>query len=147
VRTGRTLLAALLLGLLSAGCGGGPPLFKPRGRLVRDGEPYRPGGKETVHLAFFRADGQPDEREACPALFNREDGTFQVVGKARRGIPAGKYRVAVQVMKSRKDLLRGAFAVSRTPLACEVPSSTGEITLDLKTPAGAPALHQGAGRR
>jgi hypothetical protein len=59
------------------------------------------------------------------------------VGKDGKGLPPGKYRVAISLIKDREDQLKGSFNVKSSPFLCEVKSASEEITLDLATPSKA----------
>ena len=61
-------------------------------------------------------------------------GTFQPAGKNGRGMPPGKYRVAVELMKKKKDQLRGKFDAEKSPFVFEVDAKTAEIVIDLDNP-------------
>ncbi len=139
------ILVAIIC-LWAAGCG--TRMLKPEGRLLKKGAPFVPGDAEAVHVTFFPDVEQPDH-EPYPARVNREDGTFRVVGVDGRGLPPGKYRATVQIMKKRKDILNGAFDRTRSPFKIDLTSSTGEITLDLDEPSLAPGSQPKAraGRR
>jgi hypothetical protein len=123
----------LMLACLFAGCGSNR--VKPRGRLVKNGQPFTPAERETVHIAFFRS-GEASDSSAGSyvAMFNRQEGTFQVTGADGKGLPPGTYRVAISLMKEHKDELKGAYNVQNSPFECEVSSASSEITLDLATP-------------
>jgi hypothetical protein len=130
MRTTRILIVALAAGLLAAGCG--PSLLKPRGRVVKNGAPLIPAEGEFVRVTFVPVTG--GDRPAPDfyvAEFNRADGTFQAAGKDRRGLPPGKYRVAVEHERRRKDLFNGAFNADRSPFVFDVDGSTPEIVIDL----------------
>jgi hypothetical protein len=123
-----------LLGCLVAGCG--PSRVKAHGRLFNNGQPFVPSEKETVHVAFFPAAEASDaSAKSYIAKFNREDGTFQVIGTDGQGLPPGKYRVTISVMNDRKDQFKGAFNVQNSPFLCEVSSTSSDITVDLSTPS------------
>jgi hypothetical protein len=125
---------AMLAAIVAAGCNG-PPMLKTEGRLVRGGEAVRPGPGELVHVIFVPAtDGRANDYFA--AEFNAADGTFQAAGKDGRGMPPGKYRVWVEVLKNKKDLLKGAFDEEHTPFVYDVSAATGELVLDLAKPKG-----------
>lgn len=59
-----------------------------------------------------------------------------MVGANGRGLPPGKYRVAVQAMKQKHDLLQGAFGPQKSPLVREVKGASLEVDLDLAKPQG-----------
>jgi hypothetical protein len=124
----------LLLVFLVAGCG--PVRIKARGRVVKKGEPFVPSEQEVMHIAFFPAsDESNDAGRSYVVKFNRTDGTFQVVGADGKGCPPGKYRVALRLIKDRKDQLKGAFDVDSSPFVFDVSSVADDITLDLATPS------------
>jgi hypothetical protein len=137
------LSTVLLIGCLLTGCG--QDRVKARGRLLKSGQPFVPSEKEIVHVALFPAgEGSDASARSYVAMFNRQDGTFKVTGADGKGLPPGKYRVAVSLMKEHKDELKGAFNVQNSPVVCEVSSASSEITVDLATPSkpaaqGAPA--------
>ena len=126
----------LLLVALTAGCGSGR--VKARGRLLRDGQPLPADEPGVVHLVFIPlAEANPAAPEGSfVAEFHRSDATFRVTGRDGRGIPPGKYRIAVQVNRNRKDVFGGAFNAVNSPFVREVTSSGDEIVLDLEKPQG-----------
>ena len=138
----------LVTAFLVAGCGRSG-YVKAKGRLVKGGEPFLPPDDEIVHVAFFPAgNDSSDSKGSFEASFDRKDGTFQVLGKDGNGLPPGKYRVVLQVLKNRKDQLKGACDVKNSPFVCEVNSTSSEITLDLATATKqAPAQAQPTARR
>ena len=138
------LLVVMLLGCLVAGCG--QSQVKARGRLVKSGQPFVPSEKEIVHVAFFPAGEESASSKSYVVKFNRQDGTFQVIGTDGKGLPPGKYRVTVSVMKGHQDQFKGAFNVQNSPFLCDVSSASSEITVDLDTPAK-PAVPAKAQRR
>ena len=68
------------------------------------------------------------------ATVNLQDATFQAAGKDGRGVPPGKYRIAIEHLRNRKDLLKGAFDSERSPFVRDVNGQTGELVLDLDKP-------------
>ena len=54
-----------------------------------------------------------------------------MAGKDLKGMPPGKYKIMVEHLKGRNDVLRGAFSEDRTPFACEVKTAADEVTVDL----------------
>jgi hypothetical protein len=126
-------LLGLLAALLLAGCGSGR--VKPHGRLLNNGAPYVPGERDSVHIALFPvAEGGAPPEGACEALFNREDGTFQALGADGKGVLPGKYRICIQVIRRKKDVLKGAFGATKSPFVREVSNGSADFTLDLAKP-------------
>jgi hypothetical protein len=126
---------AAALCLLLAGCG--DKRLRTRGRVLLGGQPLVPKEGESVRVTFvpILPDGKPPADHYF-AEFNRADATFQSAGKDKKGMPAGKYRVAVEFQKKRKgpDYFRGQFDENRSPYVFDVDSRTPEIVIDLDHP-------------
>jgi hypothetical protein len=130
VSRAQTIALVALFALALAGCGNGK--FNARGRVVKGGAPFTVPKDEYVRVTFYP---QPPDSEAAHntyvAAYKREDGTFTVVGADGTGLPPGKYRVAVEHEKKRKDLLKGKFDAEKSPFVLDVQPGGGEIILDL----------------
>jgi hypothetical protein len=128
--------AALAAGLclLAAGCGGDGKL-RTRGRVMKGGQPLLPKEGETVRVTFvpLLPDGKPPA-DHYHAEFNRDDATFQSAGKDKKGMPPGKYRVAVEYKRQRRDVFAGRFDEDRSPFVFDVDPQTPEIVVDLDRP-------------
>jgi ABC-type iron transport system FetAB ATPase subunit len=130
MRSRSLLPAAALLAFALAGCG--PRMLKTKGRLVKNGEPFRPAEGEMVRVMFVPLpEGGGTVKDFYMAQFNPADGTFQVVGKDLKGMPPGKYRIAVEHLRKKRDLFGGAFDSESSPFVREVRSSGEELVLDL----------------
>jgi hypothetical protein len=141
MRQARLLPAGLLAGLLLPGCGGS--LVKPTGRVVRGDAPLHTGAGEALHIAFVPLEATGTTGfDSYAAEFNGEDGTFQVKGKDGRGLPPGRYRVTLELIKGRKDAFRGRFSARNSPFTCEVTSGSAEVVLDLNQ-GGPPGPQKG----
>ncbi len=136
-----TIFVALIC-LWATGCSSG--MLKPEGRLLKKGAPFVVGEGEVVHVTFFPDEEQP-EHDPYPARINNADGTFQVLGNDGKGLPPGKYRASVQIIKNRKDTLNGAYGRTRSPFKIDLTPETREITLDLDPDAAAAAPPQSSG--
>jgi hypothetical protein len=135
-KNSRIVLGALLLVFLG-GCGS--PHVKVKGRLLKNGEPYIPKENEFVVMEFVAAEEAKDGKEGSfVASFNREDGTFEVMGATGKGLPPGKYRACLQVLKKKKDILKGAFNAKNSPFLCTVETGKEELTFDLAKTGKAP---------
>jgi hypothetical protein len=116
-------------------------MLKTRGRLVKNGEPFRPGEGELVRVMFVPLpEGGGTVKDFYMAQFNPADGTFQVVGKDLKGMPPGRYRISIEYLRKKRDLFGGAFDSERSPFVREVHSSGEELVLDL----GATPVREGA---
>lgn len=128
----RTLVFALALLCL---CGCGQKMLKTKGRILKDGVPFLPGEGEFVRVTFVPIPDPGKTVEDCyVAQYNGVNGTFQVAGKDLRGMPAGKYRVAIELDRRRSDQLHGQFSAEASPFVFDVDGRTKEIVIDLAKP-------------
>src|SRR5580765_4198019 len=99
----RYLNCALLvvLALSAAGCGG-KKLLRTEGRLLKGGEPFIPEEGQNIQITFvpITKDGKPPKNHYY-ADVDQETGTFVPDGAQKMGMPPGKYRVAVELMKKK----------------------------------------------
>jgi hypothetical protein len=124
-------LTICVLVMTTLGCGGSGT-YQTRGRVLKGGAPLT-----AVEPDFVRVVLVPLPEDGKKALdwyvaeFNGSDGTFTVKGKDGKGMPPGKYRVALEHMKGRKDAFKGAFDAERSPFVVSVQSASDEITVDV----------------
>jgi hypothetical protein len=125
------LLAVLAIALVLAGCSRSGKL-NTKGVILKDGEPLKVGAEDVVRVILvpMPEDGS-HPNQLFAAEFNRDNSTFVVKGPDGRGMPPGKYRVAVEVLQARKDVFKGAFSSENSPLFCTIQSSSDEITVDV----------------
>jgi hypothetical protein len=135
--TVRTFTAALVLVaglcLLAAGCG--ETRLQTKGRVVKGGQPLVPREDEFVEVTFVPI--VPEGGRPANMYFAQYDpatGTFKAWGPDRKGVPPGKYRVAVEYKKKKRDLLDGRFDAVRSPFVFDVDARTPELVLDLDNP-------------
>jgi len=159
MRTSRPALAGLALAaaLWLPGCGGGGNAVWVTGKLLKGGSAYVPPTGQTVNVTFVVMDakdgaGKPVAGgEPFWAEVDQTTGTFTVPGQDGRGIPPGKYRIAVTqkltreafdaANKSRKravdrdaDTLADKFGPGTSPIVREL-VKPGEVVIDLDKPA------------
>lgn len=135
--------AALAAAALVAGCSRGT--FNTRGTVLKDGRPIKveEGQALRILLVPMLEDGsQP--KDYYVAEFQASDSSFRVCGKYVKGMPPGKYRVALELLQNRKDLLGGAFGPENSPHVVTIQSNGDEITVDV---GGKAAADPHAGRR
>lgn len=125
----------VVLALLSIGfvCGcNSETRLNVKGRVMKNGAALKVSDPEFVRVIFFpvTTDGKPPKNTYI-AAYDNDQGSFEAVGPDGAGIPPGKYRIAVEHNRKRKDLLKGAFDGDHSPFVFEVDASTKELVLDL----------------
>jgi hypothetical protein len=125
------LLTAALCLIFVCGCNGNGRL-NTRGRIVKGGTPFTVPEAEYVRVTFFPVteDGKPP-KNTYAATYNGAEGTFRAVGPDGKGIPPGKYRIAVEHERNRKDLFRSAYDGDKSPFMFDIDASGKEIIIDL----------------
>jgi hypothetical protein len=156
------VLALLALSQFAlAGCGGGNVVWVT-GKLLKGGANYQPPTGQIVYVTFVAMELKDESGKSIPggdafmADLDQARGTFSVPGNDRRGIPPGKYRIAVTQKLTREtfdasapkpkrgakaadretDTLKNQFGIDNSPIVREVTGS-GEIIIDLDRPTEA----------
>ena len=116
--------------ILAAGCNDG--MLRTKGRLLKGGQPFIPQAGEFIEITFvpILPDGKPPA-DFYFAEVDQATGVFRPFGKNGKGMPPGKYRVAVELMKKKKDLLGGKFNAEKSPFVFDVEANSSEIVIDL----------------
>lgn len=130
----RQLFAATMFAgtlLASAGCSGEGPHVLVNGKLTNNGKTVLTDRvRGGVILTFM---SQLDASKRFTGIFNTEIDTYYVYGPTGKGIPAGKYRVAVHVTAPNKprdlDKLNEKFNEANTPIEFEVTRPVIDIDL------------------
>jgi hypothetical protein len=108
-------------------------MIKAKGRVVKNGEPFRAEDGEGLRIFFDPVDiGEGTTTyDSFAAEYHATDGTFEVRGKNGKGLPTGNYRISLQLMKAREDQLKGSAMGKRSPFTCEITGKQGEVVIDL----------------
>lgn len=118
----RTLLPALCLAVLVAGCG--PGKARVKGRVTEGGQPASfPPTAAAIQIAPIGSDGEPDPARAFTAVVN-EDGTWEVLASGGE-LPTGEYEIAFQATGK----LKGKF--QSKPVRQQLKAGTNEVTIDV----------------
>jgi hypothetical protein len=161
----RHLILALLIGVLvgSPGCGGPSNRVWITGKLLKGGAKYTAPEDQVVSVTFVAqevkdASGKTAQGgDMYAAEVDESNATFEIPGPDRRGIPPGKYRVAVtqklkreafdaakqKAPKTKKpvsretDMLADRYGATTSPIIVQVNRSE-EVTIDLDRPAESP---------
>jgi hypothetical protein len=126
-------MALVVIALFVCGCGGDGRI-KARGRILKNGQPFQLKEGEGLRIVFFPPEAPGTTYESYAAVFDNDDGSFKVTGRDGKGLPPGKYRIAIEHLKKKQDLFKGAFSGKRTPIVREITGSD-EIIIDLDHPA------------
>ncbi|HLJ11327.1 MAG TPA: hypothetical protein VKU82_09060 [Planctomycetaceae bacterium] len=132
-----TILLAMVTAFSGCGKSDGPYLRTP-GRLQKGGQSFVAQEGEFIQVTFVPI--MPDNSPALDYYYADVDqvsGSFVPAGKNRKGMPPGKYRVAVELMKKKKDLLGGKFDAAQSPFVFDFDASTKEIVIDIEKPPAA----------
>ena len=133
-RSRACFLSLAVIALLASGCGGAMIIVK--GKVTRGGQPLPLKAKEKIVLTFHTEDTPAGRFPDYFKGFGGGDGNFEVFGNEGKGIPAGKYRIAVEVNRgdSDKDRLGGAFSKTESKIVRTVDGKN--INIDLDRPEG-----------
>jgi hypothetical protein len=150
-------LGASLVAL--GGCGSGNTVWVT-GNLLKGGSQYVPPTGQLVYVTFVAMDvkDEPGAKvslagEPFVAQLDQATGTFSVPGKEGKGIPPGRYRIAITQKMTREtfdatnpqpkkgakradretDTLGGQFGLDNSPIVREV-SASSRLTIDLDRP-------------
>ena len=122
------VLTITCIGLVGCPGGAGGKLCIITGKVLQGGQPAGgESGESGLTVEFIPIDDQGNVRSGTPpyGVMVQEDGSFVADGLDGKGIPAGKYRVAVQ----RTDVMDEAAAVA---WEAELDfTADQEITIDL----------------
>jgi hypothetical protein len=129
IRLLQLAIGALLLTALGCGNSG---TYQTRGRVLKGGAPLTVAEPDFMRVVLvpLPEDGKK-VLDWYVAEYNGSEGTFIVKGKDGKGMPPGKYRVALEHVKGRKDAFKGAFDAERSPFVVSVSSASDVITVDV----------------
>lgn len=134
---GLPLLFVMLL-FLSA-CSSGEKHIKAKGNLHYNNQPYVVKHNGSLTVKFIPVLEADQHFDAYLADINRTDGSFVVTGRSGKGIPAGKYRIAVEqrVMDTPREVqeMNEHFSPANSKILREIIDET-PIIIDLSKPEG-----------
>jgi len=126
----RFLLSAFALVLLLViGCG--PSKLSVTGKVTQGGAPMKLSDKGVFIIQFISEDKGGQVHSAS----TKTDGTFTVSGQDGKGIPSGKYKVAVEAIDpytsgGGQDKLGGKYKAGATTLTADVVKGK-EVVIDV----------------
>ena len=127
----RQRFVPILFMFIFAACGGEGRL-NVMGKVLKGGAPLTVSEDEYVRVTFFpvTADGGPP-KNTYAASYDGKSGTFRATGADGQGIPPGKYRIAVEHEKNRRDLFKGGYDGDHSPFECDIDRRTKPLVIDL----------------
>jgi len=130
MHSGKMLLFLFVFGLFALGCGESSRI-RAKGRIIKGGQPYLASEGEGFRVFFVPLEiPKGNHYDSYAAEYNSENGSFRVEGKDGKGLPPGKYRVDLQLMKSKEDLLNGKLLGKKSPFIVEV-TGKDELVINL----------------
>jgi hypothetical protein len=126
------------------GCNSGQPRATegnviPKGRILKNGLPLKPTGgtggllppgDAGLQVIFIKI-GTIDAGTEIAATIKDESGTFELIGNEGKGIPPGKYRVAVYLGPAGSaDELKGKYSRENSKIEVEVKKGE-DLIIDL----------------
>jgi hypothetical protein len=126
------ILVCAVIAASALGCGNSG-LIKAKGRVVKGGQPFLAPEGEGVRRVFEPASipQGATQYDSFAAEYHPDDGTFEVQGKNGLGLPPGAYRVSLQILQHKEDVLNGGATGKKSPFTCEVTNAGGEVVIDL----------------
>jgi hypothetical protein len=117
---------------VSTSCSRSDGKLNVTGKVIKGGAPLTVPEDQYVRVTFFpvTADGG-SPKNTYAANYNRTSGTFTAVGGDGKGIPPGKYRVAIEHVKNGGDALKGAFDGDRSPFVFDIDRQSRSLVIDL----------------
>ena len=128
-------LLLVSVALLLSGCGKSENLIRAKGQILKGGENLVPDDEENLQVAFIPI--MPDlspARNWYVAEVDQTTGSFYAAGGMKKGMPPGKYRVVIELLKKKKDLLKGQFDGENSPFIVEVDKNSEPMLLDIEDP-------------
>jgi len=126
----KRLGVCFFVGILALGCGDSG-FVKARGRVIKGGEPFLADDGEGMRIVFVPLDTSGTKYDTYAAAYDPADGSFFVMGKQDKGLPPGMYRVSIELMKKKEDLLNGKLMGAKSPLTLEVTKNSKDLVIDL----------------
>jgi len=159
VRIASTVLLPMAALLIFPGCGGPGDGLWVTGKLMKAGAAYSAPAGQLLGITFVvvevndKAIKGVQQGDQFRADYDPTGGTFSVPGPEGKGIPAGKYRVALIQKLSREafnaanpklgrgtpdreaDMLNDKYGVATSPIVVDLTKST-DLKIDLDRPTG-----------
>jgi hypothetical protein len=111
-------------------------MIKATGTITKGGAQFHLGTNEGLRIFFVPMDPPRDHFDSYAGIFDNDRGRYEVVGKDGKGLPPGRYRITIQLIKKKEDLFKGQLTGEKSPFTCEVASGSTEVPIDLDQAKG-----------
>lgn len=124
------VMAGVGLAVAVSGCG--PTFVHVKGKVTRGGKLVEIAKRQVVEMTFLQLDADGMPFNSYGASYNPTDGSYEVHGPKRKGIPVGKYKITFKkvALAAEVDLLEGRFDAKNSPFVRDITQS-GEVNIDL----------------
>ena len=150
----RHLAPIVLVLVLLPGCGGSGHYVWVTGKLLQGGAPYKAPEGQSASLTFVAIETQDASGRTIKNTDQyqadlEDDGSYKVPGPEGKGIPPGKYRIAVtqkmlreafEALKNKPkkmvrddDLLKDQFGPMKSPIVREIKGPI-DLVIDMDKP-------------
>jgi hypothetical protein len=126
----------LAVAAAAAGCGDNDGLIRTHCRVVKGSAMYVTPDDHHLQIQFvpIPEDGKPPNMFYA-AQVDQDTGEFRPDGPMKTGMPPGKYRIALELLDSKKkDVFEGRFDAELSPFIFEIDEDTDEVVIDLDSP-------------
>jgi hypothetical protein len=139
-------MALLAPWFVLTGCGSrgssGEQKVTAKGRILKNGLPIQitaqhlPPGDPGLQVIFIKV-GTVDAGEEIPAkIVDAAQGTFELIGPDAKGIPPGKYRIAVLLAPiGGTDVFKGKYDRTNSKIEREIKGNE-DLVIDIDKPNG-----------
>jgi hypothetical protein len=100
---------------------------KPKGRILENGLPIKvrtanlPPGDPGMSVTFIKIGSVDAGQEIEAQIIDAAEGSFELIGPDAKGIPPGKYRVAVTLAPfGGSDFFKGKYSREKSKIEVEV---------------------------
>ena len=135
MRTILTILLALALCILIAGCSSPPPKpVKVSGKITNGKQVLTVPTGARLTVNFIRIFDEPKPLTMFGATYHNDDGSFEVPGPDGQGLPPGKYRVVLKMLPPPAELqdMNTRFDAANSPINLDI-TSEDPINIDLSS--------------
>jgi hypothetical protein len=130
----------LAVAAAAAGCADDEGLIRTECRVVKGGKAFVTPDDHYLQIQFvpIPEDGKPPNMFYA-AEVDQETGVFRPAGPMKKGMPPGKYQIALELFNSKKkDVFEGKFDAEQSPYIFDIEDENEDVVIDLDDPPPQP---------